>query len=202
MIYQGKNRKPPAGSVGSRITGKRRVGEKRIDTPQLVSVRSRGLTRRDERRRENRAVAILVWLCVILFLVLSGTLLTYQAYAFLAGDKVDVEVPEVVGMTFDNAAPVVEAAGLVLRIRMEEYESDPEGGMDLINYNSFRVAYVAGQASETYPGLATRHTFHGFVVEPFIAYTDYSNGFDQQLSPVHKYFGHTGVRRFYFSDLD
>jgi serine/threonine-protein kinase len=62
-----------------------------------------------------------MWLSVLIFLVLSGTMLTYQSWAFLAGDKEDTTVPEIVGMAYTDAGIVVEDAGLVLRIRTEGY---------------------------------------------------------------------------------
>ena len=48
-------------------------------------------------------------------------MLTYQSWAFLSGDKADTIVPEVVGMYFSDAGPIVENAGLVMRIRSEGY---------------------------------------------------------------------------------
>ncbi len=129
MSEKGKN-KLPSGSIGSRSQSRRaqarrrlRAGEKSGPVKKLVPTRSGtdlGPTR-EERRRESRAVQLIMWLSVLIFLVLSGTMLTYQSWAFLAGDKADTTVPEIVGMAFTDAGIVVEDAGLVLRIRIEGY---------------------------------------------------------------------------------
>jgi beta-lactam-binding protein with PASTA domain len=128
----GKRKKgPPRGSVGSRKSSKRttrrRVGESRSSKTRLVKGRKTDLgPTRDERRREARAVGIVLWLSVFIFLVLSASLLVYHAYAFWAGDKDDTTVPSVVDIRYEDAALSVEAAGLILRIRSEMFSDDTE----------------------------------------------------------------------------
>jgi serine/threonine-protein kinase len=48
-------------------------------------------------------------------------MLTYQSWSFLSGDKADTIVPEIAGLNYTDAGPLVEDAGLVLRIRSEGY---------------------------------------------------------------------------------
>ncbi len=126
------SRAAPKGSVGSRKTGRRmssrRVRETRASAPPLVSPRSHDVLGPSiaERRREARAVAVVLWLAVVLFLVLSGSLLAYQSWAFLAGDKPDTTVPNVLSTVYEEAAVKMEEAGLVLRIRNEAYSDDVE----------------------------------------------------------------------------
>lgn len=129
-LPEDRKKRTPSGSIGSSRTSQRtktgrksRSGEKGSGKTRLVSSRSRtalGPTR-EEKRRESRAVQLVLWLSTFIFLVLSGTMLTYQSWAFLAGDKADTVVPEVVGMNYTDAGPIVEDAGLVLRIRSEGY---------------------------------------------------------------------------------
>ena len=130
MTRKKGQRIPPKGTIGSRASGRRpsarRVQEVDSSRPRLVSSRSRtdlGPTR-EERRREIRAVFGVLWLSVFIFLVLSGTLLTYQSWAFLAGDKEDAVVPIVVGLPYEDAALSVEQSGLVLRVRNQAYSDD------------------------------------------------------------------------------
>jgi len=131
MGGSGKKR-APRGSVGSRKTGRRTtgklVGESRKSKTRLVSGRKTtdlGPTR-EEKRREARAVSLVLWLSVFIFLVLSASLLVYHAYAFWAGDKDDTTVPNVVDIRYDDAALSVESAGLILRIRSEMFSDDKE----------------------------------------------------------------------------
>jgi len=79
---------------------------------------------REDRRREFRATMVVLWFSVLIFAILSGVLLTYQAWAFWAGDKEDAVVPDIAGVPYDDAAVVVEEAGLLLRIRNEAYSDD------------------------------------------------------------------------------
>lgn len=84
---------------------------------------------REERHREARAVAAVMWLSILVFLIVSGSLLTYQSWAFFAGDKQETTVPDVIGIPYEDAAVSVEQAGLVLRIRSEEYADDTEADL-------------------------------------------------------------------------
>jgi len=127
------NKKPPKGSIGSRATGKRSGTSRLVPTRSSGSKlpgpkRSKGkkLTDRDIRRRENRAVALITWSSLFVFLVLSASLTAYHSHAFLSGDKPEATVPEVVGMSYNQAAVVAEEAGLVLRIRKEDFSDDTE----------------------------------------------------------------------------
>lgn len=130
MTYKKGKSVAPKGSIGSRASTRRksrqRVAEVGSGRPRLVPSRTRtdlGPTR-EEKRREIRAVLGVLWLSVFIFLVLSGTLLTYQSWAFLAGDKEDTVVPTVVGFPYEDAALSVEQAGLVLRVRNQAYSDD------------------------------------------------------------------------------
>jgi len=130
LTYKKGKSVAPKGSIGSRASTRRksrqRVAEVGSGRPRLVPSRTRtdlGPTR-EEKRREIRAVLGVLWLSVFIFLVLSGTLLTYQSWAFLAGDKEDTVVPTVVGFPYEDAALSVEQAGLVLRVRNQAYSDD------------------------------------------------------------------------------
>jgi len=135
LATAGDRKAAPKGSMGSRATGvrisTRRVREVHPSTPRLVSTRSRaglGPTRK-ERRREARAVSAVLWWSVLCLLVLSGSLVALHSWAFLSGDRPDTTVPDVVAMPYDDAAQLVEEAGLILKIRTETYSDDVDADL-------------------------------------------------------------------------
>ena len=131
MTGETEKNKRPKGSVGSSVRNRRpsarkRVSETRESGTKLVSSRTKLGPSRAERRGESRAVQIVLWLSLLFFLIISGGLFTYQSYAFLSGDKQDTSVPDIAQMNYEEAAVLVEEAGLVLRIRSEAYSDDVE----------------------------------------------------------------------------
>ncbi|HEX9746127.1 MAG TPA: PASTA domain-containing protein [bacterium] len=122
---------PPPGSIGSRRSSRRNKTPARGKNPDKKSFRyvaskvdkSLGPTRK-EKVRESQAVQLVMWLSVIICLLMSALLLTYQSWAFFAGDKNEVQVPNVVGIKYEDAALSIENAGLILSIRSEEYSDD------------------------------------------------------------------------------
>lgn len=125
---------PPSGSRGSQSKSTKknavnsRVSESGRASSRIVPSRVGGSfgPSRDERRRESRAVGIVLWLSVFICIAVSGLLLTYQSWAFFSGDKNEALVPDVINMSYRDAARAIEEAGLVLRIRTEAYSDDTE----------------------------------------------------------------------------
>ena len=138
-MKQGRsNKNPPKGSRGSRlVAGSKRKPRRKPsvrtekserDGSRLVESRiDKGLgPTREERLREFRAVLAMLWLSVLIFLLMSGSVLAFQFWSFVEGDREETSVPEIVGMQYEDAAVVLEEAGIVLRIRAEAYDDDIE----------------------------------------------------------------------------
>ncbi|MFH1676755.1 MAG: PASTA domain-containing protein [bacterium] len=130
---------PPPGSTGSRYTGRkkrgrptmRRVSEARKSVPRLVSSRKDPHLgpSKDEKQREARSVRVIVWLGLTGLLILSCCLLAWQTWMFVSGNKAETIVPNLVGMSFQQAAVETESAQLVLRIRTETFTDDVEADL-------------------------------------------------------------------------
>lgn len=131
MTQDGEKSKRPKGSIGSsarnrRAAPKQRVKEEKASETKIVSSRAGLGPSRAERARESKAVQTVLWLSIGFFFVILMGLFAFQSYAFLSGDKLDTTIPDIVKMNYEDASEIIEASGLILRIRSEAYSDDVE----------------------------------------------------------------------------
>ena len=92
--------------------------------------------------KKHKALSIIIGLVLLFVLSLGGTYL-----ALTLGRVADVQIPDVVGKTAEEAQSIIEAANLVYEVKGEEYDEEVEEGKVISQDPAYRESYSIKEKS-------------------------------------------------------